>query len=242
LALKSLEERKQVLFGDVDKAELAILARKCQFMFLAELFECLDTEIYVPACVRANLSSKRICQHLEFENLFLEQLNELPVRRRRTRNFLIQNDPQSAFGLLISTPSDSAEFALEVVKAAFSHKAMARESAPSAAALVSGGKVDDAVDIVLLTQQFRDAARLLLGEGKIEQAVQIMTAQLDEEEIAPMVDFIERILMTAGHYRTVCALLMAWRRFGSLAKLLVGKQSDFAVAVLERLVGTLDAK
>jgi WD40 repeat protein len=239
LALKSLEERKQILFGCIEKAELAILARKCQFPFLAELFECQDSEIYVPACFGANLSSKRICQHLEHENLLLEQLNELPVRRRRTRNFLIQNDPQSAFGLLISTPSDSAEFALEVVKAAFAHKAMARESAPSVAALVSAGKVEDAVDIVLLTQQFREAARLLLGEGKVEQAIQIMTAQLDEQEIASMVDFVESTLVAAGNHRTAYALLMAWRRVSSVAKLLVGKHSEFAVAVLEQLDGKL---
>jgi hypothetical protein len=208
----------------------------------ADLFECLDSEIYVPSCFGANLSSKRICQHLEFENALLEQLNDLPIRRRRTRNFLIRNDLQSAFGLLISTPSDSAGFALEIMKAAFAHKAMVHEFAPSVAALVSRGKLDDAVDIVLLTQQFRDAARLLLGEGKIEQAIQIMTAQFDEQEIASMADFIESILMTAGNHRTMSALLMAWRRAGSVAKLLVGKHSEFAVAVLERLNGRLAAK
>jgi hypothetical protein len=90
---------------------------------------------------------------LAYENYLLSRLDQPQVRWKPVRNFLLQDDRQRAFSVLISTPPDSPNFGLEVVKEAFLDELLVgRGMTPSVAALVSGGRAEDAVDLAMLTK------------------------------------------------------------------------------------------
>jgi hypothetical protein len=169
--------------------------------------------------------------YLTFEN-FLLGSHDQP----QEKNFLLQDDRQSAFSVLISTPPDSPNFTLEVVKAAFLDDFLiGRGMTPSVAALMSGGKADDAVDLAMLMKQFRDAARLLLSDGKVEPAVQIIAAMFSEAEVGAIANLIATTLINGENKRALIGLFMVWQRFHDTARLLRGKKCEFVATVVADL-------
>jgi hypothetical protein len=200
------------------------------FQFLGELFECLDAEGFALNGFGANMSRERMCRHLQFENVLLDGQEGPRVRQRGMRSCLLQGDTQGAFGMLLSTPPDALNFALEVLKAAF----VGARQGPTAtvAALVAGGKVNDAIDLCLLTNQCRTAARLLLVDGDVELAVQVVAALCDAPGVASIAGLFERALVGDGNTRAILAVLMAWRMRDDVARLLRKERCDFIASVM----------
>jgi hypothetical protein len=232
--LKSVEERKKMFLDRVSNPMSAGDLIKCAvshgFQFLGELFECLDAQGFALNGFGANMSRDRMCRHLQFENSLLDGQEGPRVRQRRMRNCLLQGDRQGVFGVLLSTPPDDPNFALEVIKAAF--VGTQEGATTTVAALVAGGNVNDAVDLCLLTNQGRAAARLLLVGGDIELAVQVVVTMCDARGVASIAGLFERALVADGNTRAILAVLMAWRMWDDVARILRNERCDFIASVV----------
>jgi hypothetical protein len=95
--------------------------------------------------------------------------------------------------------------------------------------------VEDAVDLAMLTKQFRDGARLLLADGKVEPALQIITAMFSEAEVAGIANLIETTLIGEGNWRALIGLFMAWRKFHDAGRLLKGEKWEFVATIVAGL-------
>jgi hypothetical protein len=212
---------------------LAESARKYQFTLLAELFECLDSANFVASCFGANLNQSRMRQYLSSANLFLRQDRTQLSRSLRMRNFVIQEDFQAAFTLLIAPHPDSPFFSLDVMKAALvNNKEVSAQMAASIAGLISGGMVDDAIDILILTHQFRQAAQLMLAEGNAEIPIHMMRAVPEESDDSPLLDQVISFLLSARNWKMAVQVLIGFGEFTRAAKILKQEGFGFPSAVI----------
>jgi hypothetical protein len=155
------------------------------------------------------------------------------VRRRRIRNFLIQDDREAAYSALLSTPTDSPDFALSVVKAVLIDAVQPRV-APSIAGLVAGARADDAIDVALLTRQFADAARLLIVDGLIADAIAVLVTLLsDSNEARTAEGVIVASLRDAGNAVGQAAVLIARRRFEEAGRCLRAVGLELPAMIVE---------
>jgi hypothetical protein len=149
------------------------------------------------------------------------------------RNALLQGDRDAASALLLSTPADAPDFAVAVLKAALVDAASPRV-APSVAALVAVGRADDAVDLALLARQFADAARLLLVDSALADAVAVLAPlPADSGEARAVEPIVLAAVRAAGDPAALAALLVARRRFAEAGKCLRAAGLDFPALVVE---------
>jgi HEAT repeat protein len=105
---------------------------------------------------------------------------------------------------------------MAAVKAVLVH-ARTESATSSIAALIAGGRPDDALDLAMLTKQFGDAARMLIDIGMIDSAIAALTRITDEDEARGVEDRIIEALKGSGDPRAQAGLLIARRRFQEAA-------------------------
>jgi hypothetical protein len=147
---------------------------------------------------------------------------------------MIQGDPQGAYSVLLSTPTDSPDFALAAVKAV-AVRCPEDAATASIAALIAGGRADDAVDLAMLTRQFASAARMLIDAGMIGCATAVLGALTDEDEVRVIEERIVAAMRGAGDARALAAFLIARKRCGEAAECLRNEGIEFVPDVIERI-------
>jgi predicted RecB family endonuclease len=127
---------------------------------------------------------------------------------------ILQDDFRSAFEVLISTPLDSPSFSLSVLKAGIADSpGYGQNLAACVGALISGGELGDAIDLLMLTRRFKEAARALVNEGNVELVVQMNRTVLDETDDWMLLEQVVKLLLTENNWRTAVEILIAFRLF-----------------------------
>jgi hypothetical protein len=233
--LKSLEiHRKQfvsALARPNNPVEMAKVARIHRFVYLGELFGALDDTRFLAIAHGANLCRAAMGRYLEMEAMFTMQEQGEDVVRYQVRNALLLGKSDRAVALLMSGTPAGPTYVLDMVKSALVDIPAVGNTMPVAvAALVSVGKIDDAVDLLMLTKQWKQAAKVLLNDGRFLRAFQIMRAVLEEEDIGELMDEVEQAAMVSGGIALIGAVV-GLKKFELAAQLLtaVGRQWEAAV-------------
>jgi hypothetical protein len=239
IALQSTAVRRQHFIKRLatphSAQELARIARLHQFVFLGDLFESLDDRRFVAVSQGASLSRAAMTRYLETEEMFTRQEEGEDVRLRQVRVALMLGNSEKAVTLLMSGPATGPTYVLDLVKAALvDAPGVGNTMLVSVAALVSVGKIDDAVDILMLTKQVKHAAKVLLNEGRYHTAFKIMRAVLEEDEMEELMDEIEQAAMGTGGVRMIAAIV-AFKRFDLAARLFTASGREFEAAVFSAL-------
>jgi hypothetical protein len=218
-------------------ADLVAAARRSHLFCLAELLTCLLPCSFAPIALGVNLAREPMLATLADESSVIERAPGPIARRRLARNYILRGARQEAFAFLLSTPVDSHDFALEVAKAVYvAQPGLGHAAGPIVAALLAGGRSHDAVDIALFTDQFQDAARLLLMDGNLVGAVRILAVGIEDGEGARNVQGrVEAALRSSGNLLTLSGLMIAWRRFADAAAVLSEAGMEAEAGILLRL-------
>lgn len=240
ITMQSPENKKkqflELVKTPITPTEFAKAARQCHFPLLADLVSNLDSSQLVSASMCANMHRDCVLAHLRNIGTYLENQRESKMRKHLIRNLLLRGDHEGAFGILLSCPPDSPNFVLDVLKASLIEKGSSGESmAPTVAALVSAGKQEDAVDILLMTKVYREAARILASEGDVETAVHIIKTVLSEENCEPIFSVIEQTLLNARRTWNVVAMHMARQRFADAAEIARSQGKRFVSDVISAM-------
>jgi hypothetical protein len=231
IALKPPEIRRNLLtqaLADAATTDFARLARSHQFPFLADLFDALNQTEFDPNSRGANLSPAAMARHLATESLFLAQEQGDAVRRRRVRNALLLGDSRRAIDVLMAAPPANPAFALDLVKAALvSGPPLGAPMLVSAAALVAAGNVEDAVDLLMVTKEMKEAVKVLLRDGQLHAAFQIIRASAAEDCEAE----VEAAVAANGNGKLVGALL-AFGQFRAAEQALRAGGREFEASVI----------
>jgi hypothetical protein len=218
--------------------EIARLARLSQLTFLAELFESLDDNRFIAGSYGANLCRTAMIRYLEMEALFAGQEQGEEVRERQVRNALLLGKSELAVTLLMSSPPNGEAYVLDMVKAALvDMPGIGNTLLVSATALVSVGKIDDAVDLLMLTKQMKQAAKVLLNNERFQTAFEIVRAVLENEEIDELLDEIEHAILMGGNLRLIGAV-MGLKKFELAGELLEALGRNVEAEIIRGLQGS----
>lgn len=211
------------------------ICRLYGYVILGSLIECVKEDNIIPECLYANLPVKRLKEHLDHVIGYLNSPTDTSMGQLRLRSVLIEKEFEEAFKMLLATPSDAPEFSLNILKASLIDNSGGRSLAPSVAALVGGGKSDDAIDVLLLIGAGKEAARLLVAEDHIEMGLQLVKYQLEESECEAILPAIEKALVSSNRAVAAAGVYMALRRFHDAARVLRDCGLVFAADVIDAL-------
>jgi hypothetical protein len=231
----------QTLERRIELFKSGVSARECQFTLLADLFDCLDDSVLIPSCFGANLNKERMRKYLNAVDLFMCKDNEEMTKAKRMRLMILRGDFRAAADLLMSTPTTSPSFSIDVLKAGIiDSPGFGSVAATCVAALIDGGKIGDAVDLLMITRRFNEAGRALLSEGNVELAIQMMRAVMDEIDDWTMLEQAVKLLLTQNHWKAAVEVLIAFHLFDRAGELLTNEGFAFPGEVIGSLPKYLD--
>jgi len=132
-----------------------------------------------------------------------------PSRNILFRNTILIDEFQAAFSLLITADPSEDSFRTTVMKASFISNDVHNPALPAViAALIDGGYTSDAFDLLLLSKQYNQAARLMLSHGQIETAVQVGISKMSMREYNELVLNISQQLSNDGRHHSASSILI----------------------------------
>ncbi|EAY11107.1 hypothetical protein TVAG_358860 [Trichomonas vaginalis G3] len=113
---------------------------------------------------------------------------------RRVRMSLLRNDRQKALEVFLTPNNSLNNFEKNVLKAGYLNLESSAESAAVVAALIGNGCYATAIDILLITKQYGQAARLCLQNSEMEMALHISCSLCRDEDKKETVDKVAKSL------------------------------------------------
>lgn len=113
---------------------------------------------------------------------------------RRVRFALLRGDRQAALEILLTPNASLTSFEKNALKAGYLNLESSAESAAVVAALVGNNCFDTAVDILLITKQYGQAARLCLQNSEYELALHIACSLARDEDRKETIEKIAKSL------------------------------------------------
>ena len=228
----------------IPKAKISLteeikLLRKNMFYFLADILCCLNNEEFYPLACGMNLNEERIKHYLDTLCDFYERDESGKLNIERVRIDLLRDNNKDAFNILMSTPKDDPNYVLNLIKASYLNSDdlnFTRCLAPSIAALIAGGKLNDAIDILLLTRQFAEASRQLIGDNNIPNALAIAKTHMPHDEFISTIDLVVDSYLVDKKIKAAVSLLVACNLMDKAITLLENSELYFSASFLNCIV------
>lgn len=215
------------------------LLNKNMFYFISDILSCVDKKRYSPSSLCVNFDEERMQYHLKsILEFFSREENGYKLKTDRVRILLMRNKNDEAFALLKDTPTTDPNFALNILKMSLigiDDKNITSSLSPSVAAMIAAGKFEDAIDILMLSHQYSEAARQLIGNSNYTEAIQIMKTVMDQEKLLSMIDFICKALMGENRFKSIASILVSCRMFDDAVKILEKYKFMFPAALIKCL-------
>ncbi|OHS96311.1 hypothetical protein TRFO_37528 [Tritrichomonas foetus] len=197
------------------------------FGLLGSLLQTLLPSVFSPYCLCANFNNERIRDFLYVINGMLSKSHRDLLRIRKARLEMFLGNIEKAKQFLLGTPTDSSSFSIDVMKAALieskdEHKILGS----SVSALINADKLNDAVDILIFTGQFKEAAELLIGMCDPETVLEIISTRIhnDIEESEKIINSLIQVMKSNKRMVHAAAILIAKKKFQQAAEIL--KEAD----------------
>ena len=139
--------------------------------------------------------------------LFLRSKDEENATTRRIRLDLLRGEQSAAFDTLMMSTPGTQFFQTNILKAALIGLQPQQTSAV-VAALVGNGSVNTAIDLLMITQQWGHASRILTSVGDYETALYIAMSVADEKDFNEIVKAVAKDLLNQGNNIHAAALYM----------------------------------
>lgn len=207
-----------------------------RFYFISDILYCIDNQRYSSNSFCLNFDEERMQRYIgSLLFLYSRENGKNELKTERFRLSLMHHDHQGAYDILMSTSIDSPTYALDVVKASFIDSNVSSYLAPSIAAMIAGGKTQDAIDLLLLSHQFTQAARQFISELDYASAVYIAKTLMNQSELASTVDILIKSSLADNKFKSVASMMIACRMFEKAEKLLEKYNFFFPAAIIRCL-------
>ena len=224
--------------GVRDIRAICDILRKGGYYLLSEIMLSLLPTYYSQLSCGANFSFNKAKLHLYIISGMFSRSHKEILGTQKARLELLLGHNQQAIDLFCETPPDSDSFAINVMKAALVGCHQDRMSlAPAVASLMGGDLCNDAIDLLILCGQYKEAAKILAEIGDIEFVFQIAKSQLDESEYDRVLDSLAKSLIAAQQGIRAAAVMVASRKFDVASQILKNDGYFF----LSQVIGSIQS-
>ena len=222
--------------GVRDIREICDILRKGGYYLMSEIMVSLIPTYYSQLSCGANFSFSRAKLHLYILCGMFSRSHKDILGVQKARLEILLGHYQQAIDLFCEIPCDSDSFAINVMKAALVGCRQDHASlAPAVASLMNGDRPNDAIDLLILCGEYKEAAKLLAEIGDIELVFQIAKSQLDESEYDHVLDILAKYLVAGHQSIKAAAILVANRKFNEAAQILKNEGYSF----LSQIIGSI---
>ncbi|OHT03477.1 hypothetical protein TRFO_29136 [Tritrichomonas foetus] len=222
------------------------MLNKNMFFFLADAFSCSpNNNSYSALSTCANFDETRIQSYIKTIINLYERDNSSNMKLDVMRLHLVNQNKEKAFEMLISTDPRDPNFALNVIKASFidmNTNSQQSSISPSVETLINGGKIQDAIDILLLTGQNVEAAKHLINYGAYSYAIVLAKTLMNQEEYKATIDKIVNAFFEEKRIKAGISILIACGMFEEAAKILEQFELPFPAAIVRCIIKGDDGK
>ncbi|KAH0789242.1 hypothetical protein GPJ56_006793 [Histomonas meleagridis] len=228
--MKQLKETSKDLFS------ICQLASHSGYNLLAILLRSLSPTRFAPNCFCANFTVDRIRSFLDVINgmLALTSSSHQVLRIRKARLEILLGNNEKAMNLFLASPPNSSNYVIDAIKVAyFNTKDSEHAIAPSVAALIDSNKISDATDILIITEQYKEAAKLLTTTGNVEEVFEIAKTKMDDNDIGAILDSLVRTLLAGNHFLQAASIMVACKKIKEAAEIMRSNGFGFVADVLQ---------
>ena len=230
------EELLEKIKKETNLTKICQIASDAGYDILSTILSSLSSTIFSPKCLCANFSVERIRDFLDIINSMLGKSHRDFLKIKKIRLEILLGNQENAMNLLLSSQQDSPNFVVDVMKGAlFNSKNSNQIVSPIVAALIDGNKVSDAIDILLITGQFREAARVLLSTGDVEEVIEIAKTRMDPEEHELTLNDLIQTLQINNNFIQAASILMTCHKFEEASDILKKEGHDFISKVVRSI-------
>ncbi|OHS99146.1 hypothetical protein TRFO_34506 [Tritrichomonas foetus] len=222
----SIDERKDSLVKILTNSEMKLndwinAAYSLHFTLIGDLLSALNDSQFSVDAFGANMKRENLKGFLNSLYLALDNTKKEDVRMAKVRIALILDKVQDAFQLLVTESPESPTFTLSVLKSSFLHTENQPERlSMSIEALKKGEKFDDAVDLMMITRKYMDAAKQLIELNEINFAVIAAKLRLSDSDFLEFAELISDALMKKKMQKNAACILIACHKFKKAASVL----------------------
>jgi len=212
-------------------------SNKRGFYFISQVLSVLFDEFSM-ICYGANYSQDKTQRFLKLLLHIITSSQTETLRSDQIRFSLCCNERETAFSLLVTTPPTKPSFGTDVLKASLFHANPTFEVVSSvAASLINGGLQNDAIDLFLIAELYKQAAKLLASTGNTQDSVTIARATLNHKKLFKFCGVLINNLIVDKQMLPAIALLILTHRFQEASNLI--SQNSFDNGLLGAIVSSL---
>lgn len=226
------EELMESLRNVTDIEHAANIMLTGGYYHLSELVKSLLPNYYSQYSYGANFSQQRMKLHLQIINGMFSRSHKNVLRVKKAQLETLLGNYQKSVDLLCETSPECKSFAVDVMKAALvrcdDHD---RSLAPAIGAFVIAGKMSEAVDLLIFSNQYREATRVLVEIEDIEWAMNIAKSKLTLEEFSGILGSAAKNLVDNNQPLKAAAILLAHKKYEEATRIL-NEQHHFIATVI----------
>lgn len=206
-------------------------ARKKGFLLLAELLSNEKKNVFNRFSTILNYDKDRAMKFVITLSYLFKRSHHSQLRSIKLRVFLILGKYDDALSLMLSASPESPSFAFDIIKTTFLNQGS--ESVKSIMPmLIEGNKINEAIDLLFLTNQYENAASLLVQEGSIEMALIVCKLKLNEEESARTIDQIIEYYIKNGKFIHAASFMIGTNKKDKVIEFLNANGYDYITKLL----------